>query len=169
MIYNLAFITINKYKYIHKQQVDCTGQADRDGNKVLLCPAESSEGNASSGSSPAEDAVWIREELHRWIFGNVRAKWESVVRRGEGARGWQRASALFSGYQGFDPKLLIQVWYPPEEELVCGNTEILLCWELAQGWWGLLISDSEEVYVFLPMIATVIEEESRVCVCCASV
>lgn len=70
---------------------------------------DSAEGAASSGSSPAEDVAWIREELHRWIFGNVRAKWESVVRRGQGSRGWQRAVSLFSGYQGFDPKHIIQV------------------------------------------------------------
>lgn len=85
--------------------VDCTGQADRDGNKVVLGGGAESSGR---GSSPAEDAAWIREELHRWIFGNVRAKWESVVRRGEGVKGWQRVVSLFSGYQGFDPRHIVQ-------------------------------------------------------------
>jgi ribosome-binding ATPase YchF (GTP1/OBG family) len=97
-------------------QVDCTGQADRDGNKVLLSPLTSSS-SSSCASSPAEDAAWIREELHRWIFGNVRAKWESVVRRGEGSRCWQRAVSLFSGYQGYDPRHIIQVeWGGGREE-----------------------------------------------------
>jgi ribosome-binding ATPase YchF (GTP1/OBG family) len=93
--------------------VDCTGQADRDGNKVVLDPYSSNSSNLN-GSTPAEDAAWIREELHRWIYGNVRAKWESVIRRGEGARCWQRVVSLFSGYQGYDPKRIVEV-----SETVC--------------------------------------------------
>ena len=34
-----------------------------------------------AGSSPSEDAQWVREELHRWIHGNVRVKWPAVYRK----------------------------------------------------------------------------------------
>jgi ribosome-binding ATPase YchF (GTP1/OBG family) len=39
--------------------VDATGRSDRDGN--VLSAGE-------RGSSPSEDAQWIREELHRWVY-----------------------------------------------------------------------------------------------------
>eukprot|EP01034_Spumella_vulgaris_P031881 gene31881-39384_t len=103
--------------------VDVTGQADRDGNTVITASVDNvpvSRGD-DTGSSPMEDAEWIREELHRWIYGNVRAKWNSVlscirtkvpgVKQGPGKpaalitqqqrdRSAQRVLALFTGYQG---------------------------------------------------------------------
>lgn len=117
--------------------VDVTGQADRDGNTVITSTAlttddhdkhsvSSSTGSAvlaggeDKGSSPMEDAEWIREELHRWIYGNVRAKWNSVlscirtkvpgvkqqqqhvavITQQQRDRSAQRVLALFTGYQG---------------------------------------------------------------------
>ena len=95
--------------------VDVTGKADRDGNAVITEVASSSSAGKESGdrgSSPMEDAEWIREELHRWIHGNVRGKWSSVVHttRTKGVspvvtqtqrdRCAQRVLALFTGYQG---------------------------------------------------------------------
>ena len=111
--------------------VDVTGQADRDGNAVVstpeLIPSQSdstSEGVVvqDKGSTPMEDAEWIREELHRWIYGNVRGKWNSVLactrtmKQGQKLavgktapplasqqqrdRAAQRVLALFTGYQG---------------------------------------------------------------------
>ena len=53
---------------------------------------------AENGSNPMEDANWIREELHRWIYGNVRAKWPSVIKLGGSPL--HRLVQLFSGYQG---------------------------------------------------------------------
>ena len=44
----------------------------------------------SPGMSPGTQ--WVREELHRWIFGNVRRKWRTVRRRPE------RLQDLFVGY-----------------------------------------------------------------------
>ena len=61
--------------------VDISGKSDESGN--IHAEAEK-ESTVSSSSSPDSDAKWIREELHRWIFHNVKAKWHSVVRRLEG-------------------------------------------------------------------------------------
>ena len=49
--------------------VDVTGQSDRDGNIIADADPDSKR------SSPIEDARWIREELHRWVHGNIKAKW----------------------------------------------------------------------------------------------
>jgi ribosome-binding ATPase YchF (GTP1/OBG family) len=107
--------------------VDVTGRADKDGNAVFS--EESAVGTGAEevreekGSSPMEDAEWIREELHRWIHGNVRGKWASVthctrVRHGGGGKSGgqatqqqrdrcaQRVLALFTGYQG--PKWCVE-------------------------------------------------------------
>jgi ribosome-binding ATPase len=73
--------------------VDATGQSDKDGNILL------SNDDSKQFSTPSEDAEWIRQELHRWIFNNVKAKWDSVSRKGTKG-GMSRVLALFSGYQG---------------------------------------------------------------------
>ena len=95
--------------------VDVTGKADRDGNIVVStdedfsCDAnldslESRDGAISpkkrpNASTPSEDAEWIRHELHRWIFNNIKAKWHSVSRKGDN-KCMPRVVALFSGYKG---------------------------------------------------------------------
>lgn len=68
--------------------VDITGRADRDGNAITI--------DGEKGSSPNEDAQWIREELHRWIYGNIKAKWASVCRKGK-EKTEARVAALFTG------------------------------------------------------------------------
>jgi ribosome-binding ATPase len=73
--------------------VDATGQSDQDGNIFH------SNDDSKQFSTPSEDAEWIRQELHRWIFHNVKAKWDSVSRKGTKG-GMARVLALFSGYQG---------------------------------------------------------------------
>ena len=118
--------------------IDATGRSDVDGNILVTSPldppitstpaisvtADSStsttNGNGLS-SSPSKDAQWIREELHRWIFNNVKAKWNSVCRKGlktvfhgnnsstnttsgVGAV-CDRVVAIFTGYKG--PRSLI--------------------------------------------------------------
>lgn len=70
--------------------VDASGQSDRDGNII-------EGGIEGQRSSPLEDAQWVREELHRWIHGNVFAKWSSVGRK---TKTGDRVAALFSGYKG---------------------------------------------------------------------
>ena len=36
----------------------------------------------------------MREEVHRWVYDNVRAKWPTVLRH----RGAERLAELFTGY-----------------------------------------------------------------------
>jgi ribosome-binding ATPase len=73
--------------------VDATGQSDKDGNILH------SSDDSKQFSNPSEDAEWIRQELHRWIYNNVKAKWDSVFRKGTKG-GMSRVLALFSGYHG---------------------------------------------------------------------
>lgn len=92
--------------------VDATGKADRDGNSVIndiIDDEQSTEAIITElkdskriNSSPTEDAEWIREELHRWIYGNVKGKWHSVVRIKTMSKDKvsSRVHALFSGYKG---------------------------------------------------------------------
>jgi hypothetical protein len=30
---------------------------------------------------PVHDAGWVQDEIHRWIFDNVKRKWQAIVRR----------------------------------------------------------------------------------------
>ncbi|GFR42960.1 hypothetical protein Agub_g3958, partial [Astrephomene gubernaculifera] len=41
---------------------------------------------------PLDDVGWVREELHRWVYDNVRSKWTFVLRKPS------RLPELFSGY-----------------------------------------------------------------------
>ena len=41
---------------------------------------------------PPSHTSWVREELHRWVYDNVRAKWTFVLRKPS------RLPELFSGY-----------------------------------------------------------------------
>ncbi len=49
--------------------LDASGCSDKEG-RIL----------ADVQGDPAEDVAWVREEIHRWIYNNVRAKWRSVCR-----------------------------------------------------------------------------------------
>ena len=42
---------------------------------------------------PAGDVEWVREELHLWMFGNVRGKWSSVLRKARVAQLKKEAAA----------------------------------------------------------------------------
>ena len=69
--------------------VDCSGQTDEDGNDVgAPCDDDSNRRRYS----PADDVAWVREELHLWIFSNVRRKWRAVRRDPSALR------ELFTGY-----------------------------------------------------------------------
>lgn len=72
--------------------VDATGRSDKDGNLII-------DDRDEACTSPTEDAKWIREELHRWIHGNVKAKWGSLFRKGK-EKTSNRIFAVFSGYKG---------------------------------------------------------------------
>ena len=81
--------------------VDASGRTDREGVDQVggdsgVC-GDSGGGDSGAAPSPfpgdvAGDVQWVREELHRWIFGNVRRKWRTVRRRPE------RLQDLFVGY-----------------------------------------------------------------------
>lgn len=66
------------------KSVEVDGKADADG-----CSEELNH-----------EIDWVRLELHRWIVGNVAAKWHSVIRRARLSKdaALDRALALFAGY-----------------------------------------------------------------------
>ena len=80
--------------------VDVSGETDSEGRSVVGCSTDSNSSSSSSSSStmefggadPAEDIGWIRSELHRWIYDNVRAKWAAIRRKPE------KLAGMFSGY-----------------------------------------------------------------------
>ena len=73
--------------------VDASGRSDREGVDHSGGSVDG-DGDAAIGGEfdPGDDVQWVREELHHWIFGNVRRKWPSVRRKPE------RLRELFTGY-----------------------------------------------------------------------
>jgi ribosome-binding ATPase YchF (GTP1/OBG family) len=65
--------------------VDASGSTDKEGQSV-------GEGQGG-GSDPLDDIGWVREEIHRWVFDNVRSKWSSCIKRPS------KLPDLFSGYK----------------------------------------------------------------------
>ena len=61
--------------------VDASGTTDRTGVQ-----------NLDGKHDPIDDIGWVRLEIHRWIYANVRHKWSGVRRRSE------RFFDLFGGY-----------------------------------------------------------------------
>lgn len=79
--------------------VDVSGETDSEGRSVACCGAGSQtspqvtpSAEGCGGADPAEDIGWIRSELHRWIYDNVRAKWAAIRRKPE------KLAGMFSGY-----------------------------------------------------------------------
>ncbi|KAG2422688.1 hypothetical protein HXX76_015852 [Chlamydomonas incerta] len=93
--------------------VDASGTTDREGQLVDTDAAAEQEQQAAAaaaaaagaagaaaadrrpmarGGDPLDDVGWVREELHRWVYDNVRAKWTFVLRKPS------RLPELFSGY-----------------------------------------------------------------------
>lgn len=62
--------------------VDVSGTTDSEG--AGAAPGE--------GADPRQEVLWVRRELHCWVYDNVRAKWPGVLRRPT------RLPGLFSGY-----------------------------------------------------------------------
>jgi ribosome-binding ATPase len=67
--------------------VDASGKSDDNGNVV--------DGGDVDKYRADYDHRWIKAELHQWIYGNIKAKWGSVVRKSI-----DRLYALFTGYRG---------------------------------------------------------------------
>jgi ribosome-binding ATPase YchF (GTP1/OBG family) len=88
--------------------VDVSGRSDREGvdhsggggddagdafgDAALDASGDDANTSPDPSRDPAADIAWVRHELHRWIFGNVRAKWHTVRRRPSHLRD------LFTGY-----------------------------------------------------------------------
>ena len=88
--------------------IDATGNSDESGNIFASSEKECGDPNPDPNPAPLRDHGWIQEELHRWVAGNVRGKWQSVSRMrkvhpsaaGAGAKALARVKELFTGYQG---------------------------------------------------------------------
>ena len=65
--------------------LDGSGRSTADGVEV-------GDDNDAPDAGPAHDVRWVRNEIHNWIFDNVRAKWEIVKRKPS------KFLTLFSGY-----------------------------------------------------------------------
>jgi ribosome-binding ATPase YchF (GTP1/OBG family)/predicted esterase len=74
------------------------GGQEKGGNQRRVAAEEGGEGGGEresvGRSGPVGDVRWVREEIHRWIYNNLKAKWPSVVRGGP-----DRLIDLLSGYQ----------------------------------------------------------------------
>ncbi|KAF2722509.1 P-loop containing nucleoside triphosphate hydrolase protein [Polychaeton citri CBS 116435] len=59
-----------------------------------------SEGKATRGYDPSADIAWLRDEIVRWVLGNLMAKWGSVKRRHAAIKGnnVETLQSQFSGY-----------------------------------------------------------------------
>eukprot|EP00124_Ichthyophonus_hoferi_P003564 Ihof_evm1s315 gene=Ihof_evmTU1s315 len=62
--------------------VDVSGTTDKEGGAV-----------EEGAGDPASDINWVREEIHRWIYNNVKAKWYCIQRRPE------KLLEMFTGYR----------------------------------------------------------------------
>jgi len=74
--------------------VDASGSADASGNKIVT----DDEGDIAPGkeqqyTNPIDDLSWIRRELVEWVYNNLMAKWETIVRKGR-----SKLAGMFSGY-----------------------------------------------------------------------
>jgi ribosome-binding ATPase YchF (GTP1/OBG family)/predicted esterase len=81
-----AFTRKDRDAFVGKESKDTTSSSSRE--EYLRLDHESHDRDRD----PAGDVGWVRDELHAWIFANVRAKWRKVRRRPE------RLRELFSGY-----------------------------------------------------------------------
>eukprot|EP00939_MAST-03C_sp_MAST-3C-sp1_P001789 g1789.t1 len=75
--------------------VDASATTDARGNSSLSAATATTytkDDAPEEVGDPVDDVVWIRRELHRWIFANVSAKWPQICRRP--GRLWK----MFSGY-----------------------------------------------------------------------
>ena len=72
--------------------IDASGRTDREGVDQVGAGNDADDLSSSPDRDPAGDVQWVREELHHWIFGNVRRKWRSVRRKPE------KLQDLFVGY-----------------------------------------------------------------------
>ncbi|EKX47881.1 hypothetical protein GUITHDRAFT_42659, partial [Guillardia theta CCMP2712] len=78
--------------------VDASGGTDKGGNPTEasfsgLGRREEKAKEEQDVYRPSDDVAWVRNEIHRWIYNNIQAKWASVVRLGV-----DRLVELLSGY-----------------------------------------------------------------------
>jgi len=97
---------------------DCSGESDKNGVAVM--------DDTDSASTAEEDIKWVREELHRWIFGNLVSKWRSVVRAARDKHadraGEERLVQLMTGYQGATKSIVVAAAFRAELDLAAVET-----------------------------------------------
>lgn len=59
--------------------LDSSGSADTEGNTLII---EGDISSYSKGSNPLDDIAWIHRELIQWIVTNLRARWNTITRKG---------------------------------------------------------------------------------------
>ncbi|CAK9056824.1 Uncharacterized GTP-binding protein YGR210C [Durusdinium trenchii] len=94
--------------------VDASGRSDAEGVDHGKADARLSAGwPGGKGHDPLKDVEWVRQEIHMWIFCNVRAKWHSVRKRAKFAPlqplAAERLFGLFTGYH-CSQQLVAQVY-----------------------------------------------------------
>lgn len=75
--------------------VDASGSADRNGVAQ------------AGGGDPLDDVTWVQQELHLWVFSNIRKKWAGLRRRVKAVQqaaqhghvAAERLAGLLTGYQ----------------------------------------------------------------------
>ncbi|KNC80032.1 hypothetical protein SARC_07598 [Sphaeroforma arctica JP610] len=81
--------------------VDCSGRTDKEGNITNYEKTKGKERDTPNiAHDPLEDVVWVRAELHAWIFTNVKRKWEAIKSNPK------KLPGMFSGYHA--SKWLVQ-------------------------------------------------------------
>ena len=82
--------------------VDSSGSADSSGNKIIIEEEEKVDGGFINDTActevyqrtnPIDDLEWIRSELVEWVYSNLIAKWDIIIRKGR-----SKLIGMFSGY-----------------------------------------------------------------------
>eukprot|EP01065_Artemidia_motanka_P019983 TRINITY_DN23904_c3_g1_i1.p1 TRINITY_DN23904_c3_g1~~TRINITY_DN23904_c3_g1_i1.p1 ORF type:complete len:880 (+),score=250.20 TRINITY_DN23904_c3_g1_i1:88-2727(+) len=79
------------------QVVDASGTTDAEGN----AKDGSAKGAPGRTADVSEEVHWVRAEIHQWIYGNLRRRWESLRKRP------QRLPVMFSGYHATEAVVLM--------------------------------------------------------------
>lgn len=110
--------------------VDASGRSDSEG---VDQGSSAADGSPNGATDPLDEVGWVRREIHMWIFCNVRAKWDSVRRKGRMATTHvaqqalaDRLFSLFTGYHA-SRQLVMQVYEAAGFSLAC-MAEAILVW-----------------------------------------
>eukprot|EP01012_Entosiphon_sulcatum_P003841 TRINITY_DN11373_c2_g4_i1.p1 TRINITY_DN11373_c2_g4~~TRINITY_DN11373_c2_g4_i1.p1 ORF type:complete len:885 (-),score=119.98 TRINITY_DN11373_c2_g4_i1:90-2654(-) len=76
--------------------VDVSGRTNREG----VQEEGLAKGPVANAGDPVDEVAWVREEIHSWIFDNVRAKWDVIRRKPT------KLLSMFSGYHAKEELVL---------------------------------------------------------------